>query len=118
MPARIAVVLDEPELTEKIVGAIKAKGHDAAALPDAMTALNAFWGETSIDVLVTSLNHGKGQPNGIALARIAKAKKPGVKVLFVGDTGLAHHAAGLGTYLGTRVSIEHVVGHALGSLDR
>ena len=39
MPARVIVVLNEPEFADKTASALRAQGYDALALADPMTAL-------------------------------------------------------------------------------
>ncbi len=113
MPARIVAVLDQPELADEVVQRLTVAGHDAAALPDPMVALNVLEGATRIEVLVTGLDHGPNKPNGISLALMARSKRPGIRVLFVGDGALAHYAAGLGEFLAEPVGANDVVEHAI-----
>lgn len=117
MPARIVVVLDEPGFADKVVHAARAAGYDAASLPDSMAALDALGGAVRTEVLVTCLDHGPNNPNGVSLALMARSKKPGIRVVFVGDKGLAHYAAGLGTFLATPVGVKQVIEHATSALD-
>lgn len=109
MPARIVAVLEQPGLADQVVEKLSAAGHDAAALPDPMVALNALEGAVRIEVLVTGLDHGPNRPNGISLALLARSKRPGIRVLFVGDGSLAHYAAGLGDFLSEPVGVDDVV---------
>jgi len=48
-----------------------------------------------IELLVTCPNFPEGRPNGVALARMARTKRPGIKVLFVGPAELEQYAVGL-----------------------
>src|SRR6478752_6068605 len=75
MPARIVVVLNEPEIAEEAASALGAQGQDALALVDPMTALEALEGAERIEVLVTGLDFAPGKPNGIALGRMARLKR-------------------------------------------
>lgn len=99
MPARIVVALQEPGLSEQVVSSLKTAGHDAVALPDSMIALDALESAARIEVLATSVNHQPGKPNGVALARMARLKRPGIKVIFIGPPETARHSAGLGDFL-------------------
>ena len=52
-----------------------------------------------VRVLVTRVDFGPGKPNGIALARMVRVKRPGTKVVFVAREEYAPHAEGLGVFL-------------------
>ena len=113
MPAAIVAVLDQPGVADEVVARLTTAGYDAAALPDPMAALNALEGAVRIEVLVTGLDHGPNKPNGISLALMARSKRPGIRVLFVGDGELAHYAAGLGEFLAEPVGVTDVVEHVI-----
>jgi DNA-binding NtrC family response regulator len=117
MPARVVVVLNEPEIAEKAASALRAQGQDALALVDPMTALEALEGAERIEVLVTCLNFAPGKPNGIALGRMARLKRPGIRVLFVGPADLEEFAEGLGTFMPFPVTGQQVVERVLQTLD-
>lgn len=113
MPARIVAVFDVPDLADQTAAELRAAGYDAATLPDSMVALDALEGAARIELLVTSPEHGEGKPNGIALARMARIKRPGIKVLFVGQLEYARYAAGLGEFVATPVAVAEVVSTAI-----
>jgi len=117
MPARVVVVLNEPVLAEEAVAALRAQGQDALALADPMTALEALEGAERIEVLVTCLDFAPGKPNGIALGRMARLKRPGIRVLFVGPADLEELAEGLGTFLPSPVTVLQLVEGVLKALD-
>ena len=117
MPARIVVVLDEPGAASQAAALLQAQGYDAISLPESLTALEALSGAKHVELLVTSLNHGPGKPNGISLALMTRQRRPGLKVIFVGDEALARHTIGLGAFLGAPVKIEDVVSAAIRMLE-
>jgi hypothetical protein len=41
-----------------------------------------------IELLITSVNFAAGQPNGVSLARMARMRRPGLTVLFIGEAEL------------------------------
>jgi DNA-binding NtrC family response regulator len=88
MPARVVVVLNEPGFADKTASALRAQGHDSLALADPMTALELLERAKRLELLVTCLDFAPGKPNGIALGRIARLKRPGIRVLFVGPADL------------------------------
>ncbi len=110
MPARVVVVLSEVEgVGEQVAAAIAAAGYDANALPNSMAALTALEGAARIELLITCAEFGPGQPNGVALTRMARHKRPGIRVLCVGEPGLEHHMDGLGAFLESPVDAPQIV---------
>ena len=67
---------------------LRAQGHDALAIADPMTAWELVERAERLELLVTCLDFAPGKPNGIALGRIARLKRPGIRVLFVGPADL------------------------------
>ena len=117
MPARVIVVLNEPEFADKTASALRAQGYDVLALADPMMALELLERPERLDLLVTCLDFAPGRPNGIALGRMARLKRPGIRVLFVGPADLEQHAEGLGTFLNSPVTVPQVVEGVLRTLD-
>jgi DNA-binding NtrC family response regulator len=109
MPARVVVVLDQPGFADKTAGGLEAAGIDAVAFADPMTALNALDGGHRIELLVTCPDFPQGKPNGVALARMARLKRPDIAVLFVGATEAARHTAGLGQFIPSPVSLSDLL---------
>jgi DNA-binding NtrC family response regulator len=99
MPARILVVHDDPGFTERTAAALVAAGHDVSAFTSSMSAIKALEAAQQIEVLVTRVVFPEGQPNGVALALMAKMKKPGVKVLFAALPETQAHTEGVGEFL-------------------
>jgi DNA-binding NtrC family response regulator len=99
MPARIVVVHDDPEFTERTAGALIAAGHDVRGFTSSMSAIEALEAAQKIEVLVTRVVFPEGQPNGVALALMATVKKPGVKVLFAARPEMQAHTEGVGEFL-------------------
>ena len=117
MPARIVVLLNEHEIAEEAASALRHKGQDALALVDPMTALEALEGAERIEVLVTCLDFAPGKPNGIALGRMARLRRPGIRVLFVGPADLEEFAEGLGTFMASPVTGRQLVEGVLKARD-
>jgi hypothetical protein len=108
MPARVVVVLDDADLTERTVETLLADGIDALTLPSSMVALDALEASQRIELLVTCPQFANGPPYGIALARMARLKRPGVEVVFVGSLEFAHLAEGLSEFLPTPTTVDEV----------
>lgn len=88
---------------------LQAAGYDAAWLTDSMAALDALEGAVRVAVLVTCVNHGAGKPNGVALARMARYKRPDIRILFVGAAEFAHHTEDLGVFMPAPVTTQDVM---------
>lgn len=113
MPTRIVVVLNEEGVGDEVAAAIAVAGYDAKPLPNSMAALTALEGAARIDLLITCAEFGPGQPNGVALTRMARHKRPRIRVLFVGDPGLVHHMDGLGAFLASPVAAQEIAEKAI-----
>jgi DNA-binding NtrC family response regulator len=109
MPAPIALVLDQAAFASQVTAALQAMGHETVALDGPIAALEALENAARIELLVTCLDHGINKPNGVALARMARLRRPGIKVLFVGDPALQRHTVGLGAFIASPVAVSDVV---------
>jgi CheY-like chemotaxis protein len=107
------VVLDEPGFAERTAALLLDRGYEAMALVDPMVALEALEDAERIELLITSMDHGDGKPNGIALARMARLRKPHIKVLFVAAPGMERYTAGLGELLPWPICVSDVVQRAI-----
>jgi hypothetical protein len=110
-------VLSEPGFADKAASELQAQGQDALPLADPMTALDPLERAERLEVLVTSLDFAPGKPNGIALGRMARLKRPGIRVLFVGPADLEKHTEGIGTLMPSPVTVPQVVEGVLQTLD-
>jgi DNA-binding NtrC family response regulator len=99
MPARVVVVHNNLDFLESVTAALSTASLDVAAFSDSMRALDALDEPRRIEVLVTSVECGPGKPSGVALARMSLVKRPGIKVIFLGDAEMEAHTAGLGELL-------------------
>ena len=87
--AHIMVVDDDPDilaLTEEI---LRTAGHDVVRAPGGLAALDILDGRRPLDLLVTDVM----MPglNGFNLARMAKARRPGLKILYLSGYSEAEH---------------------------
>ena len=89
MPARVLVVWDQAAFAENAASWLTRAGYDAIAPISPMAALDLLDGSQRIEMLITCTDFARGQPNGVALARMAKLKQPKIKVVLV---GLPEHA--------------------------
>ena len=99
MPAAVLVVHNERDTRDLAVTALRAAFLEAVGFEDPMAALDAMEASSRVRVLVTRVDFGPGKPNGIALARMVRVKRPSTKVVFVAREEYAAHAEGLGVFL-------------------
>src|SRR5580700_1922636 len=99
MPARIVVVSEDSALSDATVATLRERGYDAIAIPDSMDALDALESAERIEVLVTSAEFRPGKPNGVALARLTKLRRPELQVLFMGTADFARFIEGVGLFM-------------------
>jgi DNA-binding NtrC family response regulator len=108
MPARIVVVHNNPTFREPLAASLKASGHAVASFADISVAWDALEAAEQMEILVTRVNFGPGKPHGVALARSARFRKPGVRVLIVGRPEYAEDAAGIGLFLPNSATVSRV----------
>jgi DNA-binding NtrC family response regulator len=109
MPAQIVLVHDDKSFLEEVAAAFAALGHDIAAFERSMTALSALEHAARADVLITRLTFPPGNPNGVSLARIARLKRPGIKVLFAGREQMREYTESVGEFLPSPISVSELV---------
>ena len=109
MPAQIVLAHDDAEFVENAVMALRDAGYEVTAFTDAMSALAALEAAQRVEVLITRAQFPEGQLNGVALALMARRKRPGVKVLFVALPETQEHTEGVGEFLPTPARADDVV---------
>jgi DNA-binding NtrC family response regulator len=82
MPARVVLVLREQALANKTAEALINAGYDAVAMRNSMAALKVLEAARRVELLITSAYFPGHQPNGLALARITRRRRPELKVIF------------------------------------
>ena len=113
MPARVVVVVDERMFGEKVAEVLKQRGYNTIAIPDSMVALDALESASLIELLIASIDFPTGKPNGVSLALMARNRRPGMKVIFLGSPDYALYAAGLGDIIPTPASASEIAQHAI-----
>jgi DNA-binding response OmpR family regulator len=109
MPARIVLVHDDPDFREGVVMALEVAGYDVKAFAGSMEAIAALEVTQRIELLITRAAFPKGTPNGVSLARMARMKKPGIRVLFAARDENREHTEGLGEFLAVPVTGPEIV---------
>jgi DNA-binding NtrC family response regulator len=105
MPANIILVHDDHEFIEQAAAALRLAGHKVVMFGEPMKALNAL--ET--EILITRGRFPVGQPNGAALARMARMNQPLIKVLFTVAAENAEYTEGLGETVIAPIDIPELV---------
>jgi CheY-like chemotaxis protein len=78
------LVVDDDEAFAYVVGRwLSDAGFDVIAAPDTVAALAAFDEPDEIDALVTDIRMSPGMPHGFALGRTARARRPGLPVIYM-----------------------------------
>jgi DNA-binding NtrC family response regulator len=109
MPASVMVVHDDLDFVERLTTALRLAGNDAISFIDSMAALDALYATIRLEVLVTGVRFVPGKINGVALARMARSKRHGVRVLFTALPEFEEYAEGLGKFMPMPVSVPDVV---------
>ena len=121
VPARIVLVHDDPEFAEPVLVKLRAAGYDVVAFSNSMAAIDVLEHPKLIELLITRVRFPTGTPNGAALARMARLKRPGIKVLFTSFPEVRQHTEGLGEFLPRPVSTDvllETVGRMLDQHDQ
>ena len=117
MPARIVVVHDDRDFLGSMITALQIAGYDVVGFADTMSALTALEHASQLELLITRVEYEPGQPHGIALARMARSRRPQVKVLFVALMEHEDRTAGLGEFLEMPSEPQDVVKKVIYMLD-
>jgi hypothetical protein len=105
MPARYVVVHDDPEFTAALADKL---GRNVAWFSDPVKALTALESARTVAFLITRLQFADAQPVGLSLARLARAARPDVRVVFTGLPDHRDYARGLGEFIAEPVNATHV----------
>jgi DNA-binding NtrC family response regulator len=109
MPARVVVVLRERILARQTAEALISAGYDAIALTNSMAALQALEAAKNIELLITSAHFPGHQPNGLALARMTRQRRPDLKVIFANGPETEPHVRHDGAFIPTPTAPESIV---------
>jgi ActR/RegA family two-component response regulator len=105
MPARVVVVHDDPVFTDALAQKLK---PDVAWFADPMKALAALEAAKNVMFLVTRVQFANQQPLGLSLARLTRAARPDVRVIFTGLPDHVAYARGLGEFIQEPADATHV----------
>jgi CheY-like chemotaxis protein len=99
MPARVVVVHDEPEFVDELLAALNLAGHGVVAFTDPLAAWDALEAVQQTEVLITRVQFALGKSNGLALARMARHKRPRIRIIFVARPEFAKECEEDGVFL-------------------
>jgi CheY-like chemotaxis protein len=96
MGARIVVAHSDLDSLQRISAALRQARYEVAEFADPMNALLALERPDPVAALVTKINFGDGILNGVALARLARSRRPDIKLVFAASPEYQLHTVGLG----------------------
>lgn len=82
----VLLVEDDDALAERVGQLLREAGHEVSHAPDSLAALKAVGAiDRRLDLLVTTVRMPPHKPHGFALARMARARRPGLAVIYLAD---------------------------------
>jgi CheY-like chemotaxis protein len=81
--ATILLVEDDSTLCYALSKTLISAGHRVVAALDGMSALAQLDGPEVIDLLLVDIVMPRGQPHGLAIAQMARRKRPAMAVIFM-----------------------------------
>ena len=118
MPARIVLVHDDPALRSQFSRSCGRQDTISLRFQILLLAIDALEYPKHIELLITRVRFPSGKPNGVALARMARIKRPGIKVLFTAFPEVQQHTDGLGEFLPRPISTDELLETVGRMLDR
>ena len=82
-----------------------------------MSAIDALERPKRIELLITRVRFPSGMPDGVALACMARLKRPGIKVLFTSFPEVRQHTDGIGEFLPRPLSTDELLETVARMLD-
>jgi ActR/RegA family two-component response regulator len=105
MPARVVVVHDDTMFADALAEKL---APDVAWFADPIKALAALRAARTIMFLITRVQFKNQQPPGLSLARLTRAARPDVRVIFTGRPEHVAYARGLGEFIREPADAAHV----------
>lgn len=118
MPARIVFVHDDPEFLAHASTALRLATYEVATFSGSMDALRALEGAETVELLITRVRFPAGTPHGIALVRMARQRRPSLKIIFTAREEMEEFTEDLGELIPHPVSIPDLVEAVNKLLDR
>jgi DNA-binding NtrC family response regulator len=105
----ILLVHSDLDFSNELSSALRQVGFEVKAFADSMAAIDALDADRRPDMLITRTRFPDGTPQGPALARMARAKRPGIKVIITGRSELAEYAEDIGAFFPHPVNVPWLV---------
>jgi len=105
----ILIVHSDPDFSNELSSALVQSGYDVTAFADSMAAIDALDADRPPDMLITRTRFPEGTPQGPAIARMARVKCPGIKVIITGRPELAEYAEDVGMFFSHPVSVPELL---------
>jgi hypothetical protein len=116
MPARIAVIHDQPEFADRLVSALRLAGHDAAEITETVATWRVIADLQRVELLITRVAYPPGRSDGVALA-MKVPNQPDFHVLLAGEPQSAAQSDGRSTSALESATIPNIVKIATHLLD-
>lgn len=85
---RVILLVEDDEATNYAVArTLVAAGFDVLTAPDYLEALKVLDSPSQVDLLLTDVRLTAGTPHGFALGRMARMRRPEIKLLYI--TGMS-----------------------------
>jgi CheY-like chemotaxis protein len=79
----ILLVEDHESLAYSLVKQLEMAGYTVRSVISSMAALDVLDSDPSIDLVLADIVMPPGQPNGLALGRMARMKRQGIKIAYM-----------------------------------
>jgi DNA-binding response OmpR family regulator len=106
---RIVLVHDDPEFGIQLTAALTMAGYLVMAFTDPMLALDRLDADPHVKMLITRAQFPPGKPDGITLARMARIKRAGIRVLLMATPEYSAHTEEFGAFMPAPVGVHDVV---------
>jgi DNA-binding NtrC family response regulator len=94
----ILLAHSDPDFSKELSSTLGQAGYKVRTIADPMAAIDALYAAPPPDMLITRTRFPDGTPQGPAIARMARVKCPGIKVIITGRPELAEHAEDIGVF--------------------
>jgi CheY-like chemotaxis protein len=116
MSHRILFCHDEPIFAARALNALREAGHETIGVTDPMEALATFDRPHGIELLITSMEFGRGHQSGLSLALMARHNRAAptipLQVLFFGRPAMQEHSVGVGEWMSQPIALPDMVAAA------
>ena len=84
--ARILVVEDDDSFRRAVTHMLERSGYHAVAVRDFAAAIEVIESRERLDLLLTDIGLPAGTPHGLAVAQMARSRRPDLKVIYMSGT--------------------------------